>query len=176
VRISDTFKGLAGATVVALALAAPAVGAPAGNEYVPQVPSATGDKPVDQGFGGGGTTASTSGGWGGAASIFKDSAGKDSTGKDVGSGKQGDSGGDGLAGPVDTSNASSSDDSSGVLDTLLNPLVLLLIGGVLAIAVGMTLARRQGGNPSERPRPPRLRRAPPPTPDGEIVAADDGPH
>jgi hypothetical protein len=174
VRISDTFKGLAGATVVALAVAAPAVGAPAGDEYVPQVPSATGDRPVDQGFaGGGGTAANTAGGAGSGASAVKGSTGKDG-GKDQSKDKGEDSGG--IAGPIGVNNASSDDDSSGVLDTLLNPIVLLLIAGVLAIAVGMTLTRRQGGNPSEGPRPPRLRRAPGPTPDGEIVAADDGPH
>lgn len=66
-------------------------------------------------------------------------------------------------------------DSSGLADTILNPLVLFLVAGVLAIAAGMILIRRQPRDGPGGP-PARSRREPPSTPEGEIVGASgDGP-
>jgi hypothetical protein len=164
VTISNTFKGLAVATVAALAIAAPARGAPAGSEYIPQVPSATGSNPVSGGFaGGGGATGPSASG---EKAAKKSEADKDKAGDEksaavplVGDGGSGD--GDG---------------SSGILDSFLDPIALLRIAGVLAIAAGMTTAVRQGGSSPQLPHPRRLLAAAPPTPDGEIIAGDDGPH
>ena len=72
--------------------------------------------------------------------------------------------------------AGSDDDSegSGFLDTLLDPVVLLLILGVGITAVGMTLRRRQPESGGEGPK--RSGRDPanaPHTPDGEIVSGSE---
>jgi hypothetical protein len=161
---STTFKGLAAATVAALAIAAPARGAPAGSEYIPQVPSATGDNPVSEGFAGG------------TGGVTQPSASGEKS-KESKAGKDKDEGEQNAAVPLVGDSASGDgDDSSGILDTLLDPVGLLRIAGVLAIAAGMTTALRQGGGSPQLPRPRRLLAAAPPTPDGEIIAGDDGPH
>ena len=60
-----------------------------------------------------------------------------------------------------------------MLDTLLDPIVLLLVAGVLLVAVGMTLHRRHGEDPKRiRDHAVRDRAKVPPTPDGEIVAGE----
>jgi hypothetical protein len=143
--------GIAGSLLVA----APAQGAPAGDEYLPQIPSSTGPKPVSEdpeaGVGAGSAK--------GEAGSAKDAAGDsgDSSGEASGSLAAGGGGDDG------------DDSGGGVLDTLLDPIVLLLIGGVLTIAVGLMLARRQNG---DSPDPSRARRSSsdaPKPPEGEIV-------
>jgi hypothetical protein len=169
VRISNTFKGLAVATVVALAAAGPALAAPAGSEYVPQVPSATGNTPIDQ-YPTGGVANSAN-----PAPIAKkdasgDASAKDKSDKDVGT----DNGASAL--PVLTDAASGNDESSGALDKLSDPSVLLAIAGVLLIAIGLALAWMEGGNGSDRPRPRRRRPLAAPTPDGQIIAGSDSPH
>ena len=162
---SNRNRSIPTAAIVAAALvvgsAGPAGAQNPGDEYLPQIPSATGDQPVGPAGGSGGGSGPTGTGDTGAP-VPKD-----------GKGKPGSSTGEGppsLRPPSDRnlSVASSGEDSSGLLDTLLNPIVLLLIFGVPAIAVGMILARRQGDRGSgDRGR--RAGQAPPPTPDGEIV-------
>ncbi len=68
------------------------------------------------------------------------------------------------------SGGGSGGDSSGPADTILNPIVLFLLAGVLAIGAGMILIRRP---PRDGPGSPtgEARREPPATPDGEIVGA-----
>jgi len=162
VTLSKTLKGLALTATFSLFLAAPAIGVPAGDEYLPQIPSATGDKPVSEA----------------APARAVDTSARDGDGtKD--SPKKGGTEGEG---DEDRSGALALDsgggdggDSGGVLDTLLDPIVLLLIGGVLTIAIGMLLARRQNG---DSPDPSRARRASsdaPLTPDGEIVGDPERP-
>ena len=155
--LAETSKGLALTAIFWLLIAAPALGVPAGDEYLPQVPSATGEKPV-------GTDPSTAG------PAEPETAKKADTTKDDENKTDDES----AALALDPSGGGG-DDSGGVLDTLLDPIVLLLIGGVLAIAVGMLLARRQNG---DSPDPSRARRASsdaPHTPDGEIVGGGERP-
>ena len=153
---------------LALILAAPALGAPAGDEYLPQAPSASGDGGGGGGGGGEGDTGSSASGQD-AAAVSSGSGtaageGKDPTGPGSGSGDS-----------VPVVEASSPEqESSGVLDTLLDPIVLLLVAGVLLVAVGMTLHRRHGENPDQDPdHGVRERAKVPPTPDGEIVAGSE---
>lgn len=157
--LKRTFKGLALATALSLFLAAPAIGVPAGDEYLPQVPSATGDKPVSE-------NPDASAGEG------------DSNGNGNGKGDRttprGDDEENQDAGAL-ASSGGGDDDSGGVLDTLLDPIVLLLIGGVLTIAIGLMLARKQNG---DSPDPSKARRASsdaPLPPDGEIVGGAERP-
>lgn len=160
-RISRTFKALCLATVISLAATAPALGASAGDEYVPKVPSAAGDEAAASDSGGSGTA--------GVAPVTGSTGGKFSKGK-----KQGKDSGP-QAGATPTEAGSSGDDSSGVLDTLLDPIVLLLIAGVIVTALGMTLRRKQGGDEDAKAaRAPRDPATTPPTPDGEIVAGGGG--
>ncbi len=154
-NLSNTFKGLLVAAAVSLAATTPAFASPAGDEYVPQVPSGHGNTPVDEGPGGISKIEDAVAGVNGAVAPGKDATakGESPSGEPL---------------PIDTS--SGGNDSSGVLDTIFDPVVLLLIAGVLAIAVGMILARRQGEGTSDPTRARRNRPAAPPTPDGEIVA------
>ena len=149
---------------VSMLCAAPALAAPAGDEYLPQVPTATGDKPVNE-----------------TKDIGAPAAGSDALGAD----ENGNAGKDGKDGNDDGSSDDSStlaagsgggddgDDSGGVLDTLLDPIVLLLIGGVITIAVGLMLARKQNG---DSPDPSRARRSSsdaPMPPSGEIIGGSE---
>jgi hypothetical protein len=154
VTLVHTFKVVALTAAVSLALAAQALGAPSDSQYLPQVPSATGDKPVSEDPGSFGSST-----------VADDQANGDG-------GKDGDSEADLLAG----GNSSDDGDSSGgVLDTLLDPIVLLLIAGVLTIAVGMMLARKQGGEGPDPSKAPRKRPDAPATPDGEIIGGQELP-
>lgn len=158
--LPETLKSLSLAAAVSLLCAAPALAVPAGDEYLPQVPTATGDKPVNE-------TA--------------DAGGSASGGENAGSGKDGEDseatqGDDSEASETESGALAAGDDGDsdgGVLDTLLDPIVLLVIGGVLTIAVGLMLARKQNG---DSPDPSRARRSSsdaPPPPDGEIVGGSE---
>ena len=162
--LANTFKGVALTAAFSLLIAAPASAVPAGDEYLPQVPSSTGDKPVNESADPSPSSDSAS------ASGGSEDGKKDSKEKDPKE-DSGEAGEALLAG----SGGDDGDGSGGVLDTLLDPIVLLLIGGVLAIAIGMLLARRQNG---DSPDPSRARRSSadaPPTPDGEIVGGAEHP-
>jgi hypothetical protein len=161
VTTSRTLTTLWLAAAISLLLAAPSLAAPAGDEYLPKVPEATGDQATSSSTGGTTTDSEAPG--------VTSSGGKDSKAKDdddeIGS----------TSGPLATS--SDDDDSSGGLfDTLFDPVVLLLIAGVIVTAVGMTLRRRNEGD--DRTKVKRARRDPataPPTPDGEIVTGGEKP-
>src|SRR5262249_2050104 len=66
-------------------------------------------------------------------------------------------------------------DSSGRSDTVFDPVVMLIVAGVLTIAIAMTLMRRRGGDGEEKAdRKPRDATAmAPPTPEGEIVGGGE---
>jgi hypothetical protein len=156
VTLSVTLRGLALTAILSLAVAAPAFGVPAGDEYLPQVPSATGDEPVSEAGAAGGSSSSRN-------DPKKDARTVDEEGDEEASGALalGSGGGD--------------DDSGGVLDTLLDPIVLLLIAGVLTIAIGMLLARRQNGDSPDPSRARRKSSDAPLTPDGEIISGPERP-
>lgn len=164
------------AVTFCVALAAPALGAPAGDEYLPKVPKASGNSSGHDDAPSGGSTDASS-------SQVETTETQPEAAAPTGGG--GDSGkGDGkpaksanpAPAPVESAPVSSSDDSSD--STLSSPVVILLIAGVLIAAVGMTLRRRNAGDEvreqdgdasrSERGKTP-------PTPDGEIVAGGDRP-
>jgi hypothetical protein len=137
---------------ISLLATAPSLAAPAGDEYLPKVPEATGEQ---------GSSGSTDGTTAGSTTGATSSGGKD------GKAKEDDEDGVGsTSGPLATS--SDDDDSSGGLfGTLFDPVVT---------AVGMTLRRRQEGD--GRAGTTRVRRDPataPPTPDGEIVTGGEKP-
>ena len=156
---SKTIRCLAFATAISLSCAAPALAVPAGDEYLPQVPTATGDKPVNDSSDAGGTPVADTGD-GDKQQDAEDVKANDEESSDtaLAAGSSGDDG---------------DDSGGGVLDTLLDPIVLLLIGGVLTIAVGLMLARRQNG---DSPDPSRARRSSsdaPKPPKGEIVGGTE---
>ena len=155
---------------LALALATPAVAAaaPAGDEYVPSVPKAAGKELVANPKQGSGASVlepqvrgaeTASGGSSGKPDKKNDSGTKRKTVKQIVAHTGQDSGSGG--------------DSGG---TIFNPVILLVIAGVIAAGAGMIIRRRHGdsGDAGGAPRP-----APPPsarpTPDGEIVAGGDKP-
>lgn len=149
------------AAATSLALAAPALAAPADEQYLPRVPKAAGDEvAADEGEG---------------STILSPEA-RGAEGED---GEEDDSGA--AAGSDDDSgSAGGSDDDSGGLGgfssaqgTLLDPIVLLLIAGVIATAVGMTLRRRQGSDAEPQDDPPTRRGPSPRTPEGEIVGGGE---
>jgi hypothetical protein len=157
------------AAAIAITLAAPALGAPAGDEYLPKVPKASGSAGTrDQGSG-----ASATSDDGSTDTQTQAAAPAGGGGSGGGDGKQPNTNANPVPAPISSAPASSSDDSSD--STLLNPVVILLVAGVIIAAVGMTLRRRnadgEGGQeeaPSGRAEPGKA----PPTPDGEIVTGD----
>jgi hypothetical protein len=153
-------KGLCLAGVISLALGTTAyAAAPASQEYLPKVPKAAGG----QGAHAGTAEAGTSG-----------SAGAGESGNDKGSGK---AAGNHQASAGSTDSGSSNDNTSGLSDTLFDPVVMLIVGGVIVIAIGMTLVRRRGqeepGQHDSRPRGTAA--TAPQTPEGEIVSGGERP-
>lgn len=134
------------AAAVTVALATHAFAAPVADQYLPFVPSAAGEEVVAGDKSGPG------------ASILAPAV-RGSKGEGADSGDEGSTGGE----------ASSGDSSSGALDTLADPVALLVIVGVGGAAFGMTLRRARpgegGGNADRAPLDPG---SAPPTPDGEI--------
>ncbi len=158
------------ALAATLVLAASAVAAPAGDEYLPKVPAATGHA---SSAGGGSDLSGSSSGTetGTTESSFGSGTGTDSSqAKDKKDGKK-----EKVEPAVSTGGGGSSDGggSSGAL------IVLLIVAGVIVAAVGMILRRRAGLTDEEsgekasgkrdRDKPSGAR----PTPDGEIVAGRD---
>lgn len=142
-------------------LAAAAYASPSGQEYLPDVPSATGKAA------------------GGALSTVQPIAGsqsgtvKHSSGAATrhGATKRGDKGSVAVKPANSGSDGSSNGDSSG-----LAPIVLLIIGAVIVVAAGLTLRRRQeggDGEPNDSRQEPPLAPNSPRTPDDEIVAGGD---
>lgn len=144
------------ATAVSLALAANALGAVAGDEYVPSVPGAAGKEVVRNGEKGSPGSSILSPEVRGSKSDSKSGDGSDSEDEN------------GVAGA-----ASSGGGDSGAGGTLTDPVALLVIFGVGAATLAMTLRRRRspeaetaggpaGRNPGSHPPPP----------DGEIVGGE----
>jgi hypothetical protein len=135
--------------VISTAVAAPALGAPAGDEYLPKVPKAAG---------------SAVGGKGSGSTIFVPEARGT---------KNGDGGSrDQEAGSADREG--SGNDSSDATDTIFDPVVLLLIAGVIAAVAGMVLRRRHSRGSDSGPERVRRDQADAPrTPDGEIVSEQE---
>jgi len=156
-------KGLFLATVILFALAAPAFAAPAGSEYVPNVPKAAGEEILFGKQGPGGTILSPE--VRGADPANTSASGEASSGTD-GSDANGSANGSDANG----SETGAAGTAPGAADTLLDPVVLLLIAGVAAAALSMTLRQKQpvsgdpdaGGTASDPGSAPA-------TPDGEIV-------
>jgi hypothetical protein len=162
---------LAGAFALALVPAAQALAAPAGDQYLPSVPKADGKESAAGGGGGSGSA--------GAAPAPQATEPAPSDSGDEGSGMSSDKdkrqkvakAGAAPTAPLDQ--ASSSDDSSGALDTLLDPVVLLLLAGVAITAIGMTMRRRQAvAGDAGGERPTRELGSTPRTPDGEIIGRE----
>lgn len=136
------------AAAVSLALAATALGATAGSEYVPFVPGAAGEQVV-----GGGKDGSP------GSSILSPEVRGSESGSDTDA--------------QDDETSSSAQNNSGAVGTLTDPVALLVIAGVGAATLAMTLRRRRSleGEPAAdlAGRDPG---SSPPTPDGEISSDD----
>ena len=154
------------AVSASLALAPMARAAPAGDEYLPEVPQAAGDEVAAGAQGSGAPIVSPEAQGEPADTSPKDAGAKDTKDKD-----------ESETTTVDAAAATGSDDEGGGSGgTLLNPVVLLLLIGAITAAVGMTLRRRRHDEDGDGqgPRPARDR-AKPTTPDGEIVAGEQQP-
>ncbi len=170
--VSNPVRAICLAAAISIALAAPAFGAPAGDEYLPKVPKASGGSQAGSQSQGPNASASGSGTAAAQPQAPAESGGNGSP-NSTGRGQKKSAGAPPATGS--TSPASSSDNSSD--STLLSPIVLMLIAGVIIAAVGMTLRRRKTDGPelsdesgSDRPEPANVPR----TPDGEIVTGGDG--
>jgi hypothetical protein len=171
--------GLA-AVLLSLAIAAPALGVPSGEEYLPKVPNASGEGSAPAGSGEGSVAAPEAGTGGSATGTGGSAAAAPSQG--------GPSGGD-QAKPatdakhskpakdrLDLASPTSADDSSGGDSALLDPVILLVVGGVILVAVAMIMRGRQvrslqAGASQDR----RELKAGRPTPEGEIVGSGEKP-
>lgn len=156
-------KGLLLAAAISFALAAPALAAPAGSEYVPKVPKAAGEEILRGQQGPGGTILSPE--------VRGADAGQSSTsgGDEASQGDGVSQGGNSTAtGAAETATGAAG--APGAADTLLDPVVLLLIAGVAAAALSMTLRQRHSvsADPDGDGVASDLGSAPA-TPDGEIV-------
>lgn len=179
--------GLCAGVALTLAFAPLALAAPAGDEYLPKIPqSGAHSSGGSAGGSEGGTTDTTTvpgGGTSSGSSSGSSSGAKQSTAnqgderdkKDKKDQKDKSQ----QVTPVGSTGSGDSDDGDSSGSILLNPIVLLMVAGVIAAAVAMTLRRRNvdedepesaGSTPSESDRGAR---SGPRTPDGEIVAGGD---
>jgi hypothetical protein len=183
----ETGTSLALAALAWLVLTSTALAGPAGNEYLPKVPSSGAHSNVP-------SSGAHSSGVSGSSSSPGETGetGTTTLPTDQGSGSGSASGtsGDGKQRKGDRNDTKSNDrapvvpagdsgggggDSSGSL--LLNPIVLLMIVAVLAAAVGMILRRRQteeDAGDQDRGRASGGEPGGPRTPDGEIIGPGPG--
>jgi hypothetical protein len=143
-----------------LALAAPALAAPAGDEYLPKVPKAAGKGVIANPEQGAGASVVAPPVRGSGNDTSSDNKAKDSKPNTDAVSIE----------PVGTSSDSGDDGS-----TLLSPVILLMIAGVLCVAAGM-IVRRRRGTVSERgaeANREQRRKTAPPTPEGEIVGSGE---
>jgi hypothetical protein len=152
-------KGLLPAAAISLAVASPAFAVPAGSEYVPKVPKAAGEEILRGNQGAGGTILSPEVRGSGQAPGSRPS----NSGSTASSGDE-PSEGDVAQGDLSQGTA------PGATETLLDPIVLLLIVGVAAAALSMTLRQRRSvaGDPDADGESGDLSSGPP-APDGEII-------
>jgi hypothetical protein len=171
-RLTRTRYALCLAVAGSLALAASAYAGPVGEEYLPKLPDAGGSQ---SGGGGGGATQSSAAAPSGATIGEPTGAASEEGG--AGKERSRDKGAQGASATpaVATEPATDDDGSSGLFD----PVVLLIVAGVIVAAVGMTLRHRAAGmetTATESGRSARDRGEAPnarPTPDGEIIAGGD---
>jgi cobalamin biosynthesis Mg chelatase CobN len=164
--------GLCAAATLSLALAPSALAAPAGDEYLPKVPQSGAHSSGTGGSSASGTATTTlpTGGSSSPSASDAKSSGSNSADKN----KKDDSG---QIAPIGSSGSGGSGggDSSGSI--IFNPIVLLMIAAVIAVAVGMTLRRRSvdegDPEPPGGPEPSTRRESSPRTPDGEIATGQD---
>jgi hypothetical protein len=151
-------NGLILAAAIPLALAAPALAAPAGSEYVPKVPKAAGEEILRGQQGPGGTILSP------------EVRGADADETSASGNDEAAGGADGIGTGAAGTATGAAGAAPGAADTLLDPVVLLLIAGVAAAALSMTL--RQRHSVPEEPDAGEAASDPgsaPATPDGQIV-------
>jgi hypothetical protein len=164
--------GLCAAATLSLAVVPPALAAPAGDEYLPKVPQSGGHSSAS-GSSASGATGTTTLPTGGTGSPTSD--GDNARSGDTGKSKKDKT--EQQVVPVGSSGGSDGGDSSGSI--FLNPIVLLIIAAVIAVAVGMTLRRRSVDEDDPEspgaPGPAVRREAGPRTPDGEIATGRDRP-
>lgn len=157
-----------------LVLVSSALGASAGDEYLPKVPSLAGSS-----SGAASSGATTSGSSHSSASTGTVSPQSDGSAQQAREAhkpaKKGDkSNRHQQAVTLASGSGGGGGDGSGSI--LLSPLVIAMIAAVVAAAVGMTLSRRAGDDAeTESEGPPRGRTETdgPRTPDGEIIAGPD---
>jgi hypothetical protein len=149
-------------SVALIAASGKARAAPAGDEYVPRVPKAAGNEVVagqgkDQGPG---------------STILQPAIRGAREGNQ--SGKDASAAGDASGGDSAPAGSDSADNSSATLGTLGDPVVMLLLAGVIGLAGAIMLRGRKVADLPPRPTDdePGGRSGSPSTPDGEIV--DDG--
>jgi hypothetical protein len=161
-----TVAGLLMAAAIGAVIAAPAHAGPSGDEYLPKVPSATGEKSANSAGASSTPTPSTNTS---TETTASPTAGQGTTNQK----KHGKKTEPAVVPTNSNDNGSSGGGSSGLL-----PVILLIVAGVIVTAVGMTLRRRQSGRgpdpeaggrervAGDRPNTPR-------TPDGEILPGPD---
>lgn len=171
--LRSKIAGLCAAATLSLAVVPPALAAPAGDEYLPKLPQ-SGAHPSGSESSGSGSTGTTTLPTGGTGSPSTSDGNKARSG-DTGTSEKEKT--EQQVVPVGSSGGSDGDDSSGSI--LLNPIVLLMIAAVIAVAVGMTLRRRNVDEDDpespDAPGPAVRREAGPRTPDGEIATGRDRP-
>jgi hypothetical protein len=160
------------AVLCSLALGGVATAAPAGDEYLPKVPNATGH---DGGSGGGGGSPPTGSSSAAPSSTGGTAARTAESGEQPAKDKKRSKHDDRTVTPAASSDGGSSDGGGGSSGLLIG---LLIVVGVIIAAVGMTLRQRAGGGDEAEGAGPARERgagqgARPTTPDGEIVAGRD---
>src|SRR5262245_6501747 len=181
--VREQIAGLcAAAAALSLAVAAPALAAPAGDEYLPKVPQsgAHSSGGTSSGSGAVGTTTLPTGGTSSPSVSGSSTSSGSGGGKTKPESKPAQDAAPKLA-PLGSASSGASGDGDSSDSILFNPIVLLVIAAVIAAAIGMTLRRRRpdeaapdsDGKPAKRHEPGVARHTGPRTPEGEIVTGRD---
>ena len=151
-----------------------ALGASAGDEYLPQLPDSGGSS---SGAGSsGGSTSGSSRASAGTGTVAPQTDGGGPQARETHKpAKKGHKSNRQQALALASDPGGGGGDGSGSI--LLSPLVIAMIAAVVAAAVGMTLSRRkgdyEGAEGERRPKGGRMETDGPRTPDGEIIAGPD---